>query len=170
MSEPDRARDGEACSPATTTISPPPLAVWTSAVPSPGQRRRNEARDVDDRTIGASTDTCRGFAPTATCASVAPLAASSLSNSTGRLERDEGGGAGRRECKAERLRGARQRDRLHDAQRVGIDDADRGAACLLTTQMRPSGAIASVRGAAPTATSASFACVTASKTLTESLS
>ena len=41
---------------------------------------------------------------------------------------------------------------------------------LLATQTEPSGAMASVRGAVPTVTSASLARVSASNTLTESLS
>jgi hypothetical protein len=53
---------------------------------------------------------------------------------------------------AVRLRSARQRDRLHDAQRRRIDDADRSA-LLFVTQMRPSGATATLRGAVPTSTS-----------------
>ncbi len=44
------------------------------------------------------------------------------------------------------------------------------ALCLLVTQISPFGAMARVRGAVPTVISASFALVTASKTLTESLS
>ena len=44
------------------------------------------------------------------------------------------------------------------------------ALCLFVTQMRPFGATATLRGAAPTAISAIFACVTALKTLTVSLS
>ena len=44
------------------------------------------------------------------------------------------------------------------------------ALCLLVTQTSPLGAMASVRGAVPTVISASFARVTVSKTLTESLS
>ncbi len=44
------------------------------------------------------------------------------------------------------------------------------AGSRFTTQMRPSGAIATLRGAAPTAISADFVFVTASKTLTVSLS
>jgi len=44
------------------------------------------------------------------------------------------------------------------------------APALFTTQTAPSGAMASVRGALPTVTSASFARVTTSKTLTLSLS
>ena len=42
--------------------------------------------------------------------------------------------------------------------------------CLFVTQMRPFGATATLRGAVPTAISAIFACVTASKTLAVSLS
>jgi hypothetical protein len=43
-------------------------------------------------------------------------------------------------------------------------------ACLFATQTMPFGASASVRGPVPTATSASLARVTASNTVTESLS
>ena len=77
--------------------------------------------------------------------------------------------AARDERDAVRLRGARQADRAAEASEAGSITLI-VALCRFVTQIRPFGATAIERGATPTPISPSLAWVTASNTVTESLS
>jgi len=167
-------RDDQHHQPSTLAV------VQTISLPRSSQplglaRRRALARQCGEmsarRTRGCSPTRSWRVAPTLALPSVAAGAHIHASGSTAGCPRAERKPALPRagERQAERLRRAWQRDRLHHRERARLMMLI-VASPLLLTQMRPSGATATLRGRVPTAISATLAWVLPLKTLTVSLS
>ena len=150
------------------STSAPPRAVLTVAVPSPASGAVTK-RETSTVAASAPIDRWRGLAPTAAVACTAPLAASSRwswpsASSTTKAAPPPGAKTSPCGCEARASATVCTTASVAGLTMLMLAEA------LLTTQTRPSGATATLRGEAPTAISATRALVAVSTTATESLS